>query len=118
RRRTFPSALSATASFAETWRSSMAVNLKHPDSFVLRHIGPREEDVAKMLRTVGAKSLDELIDKTVPAGIRLRRPLDLPAGKTEHELLTEASRLGAKNEVFRSYLGMGYSDCITPPGIL
>ncbi|MEO6572741.1 MAG: glycine dehydrogenase, partial [Polyangiaceae bacterium] len=96
----------------------MPVQLKHPDRFVDRHIGPNTEEVAQMLREVKAASLDVLIDETIPETIRLRRPLDLPQGKTEHALLELARDLGGKNQVFRSFIGMGYSDCITPPVIL
>jgi glycine cleavage system P protein (glycine dehydrogenase) len=95
----------------------MPVPLAHPDRFVHRHIGPDEEEVAEMLRAVGATSLDQLIDQTIPSTIRLRRKLDLPAAKTEHELLEQLGALAAENEVWRSFLGMGYSDCITPPVI-
>jgi glycine dehydrogenase len=96
----------------------MPVQLKHPDRFVDRHIGPNAEEIALMLREVKAASLDVLIDETIPESIRLRRPLDLPQGKTEHALLELARDLGAKNQMFRSFIGMGYSDCITPPVIL
>jgi glycine dehydrogenase len=95
----------------------MAVLLEHPDRFVNRHIGPSEEDVTEMLRAVGAASLDELIDQTIPSSIRLRRPLALPVAKSEFELLEYLHGVAAKNEVFRSYLGMGYAACITPPVI-
>jgi glycine dehydrogenase len=91
--------------------------LEHPDTFVRRHIGPDEEDVAEMLRVVGAASLDELIDQTVPAAIRLKRRLDLPPAKSEHALLEQLHTIASKNDVWRSYLGMGYSDCVTPPVI-
>jgi len=60
----------------------MASPLEHPDKFAARHIGPDETDVAEMLRVVGAKSLDELIAETVPAAIRMKRPLELPAAKS------------------------------------
>jgi glycine dehydrogenase len=93
----------------------MPVSLEHPDRFPSRHIGPDEHDVAEMLRVVGAKTLDELIDQTIPASIRLRRELNLPAALSEHELLELARGLAEKNEVWRSFIGMGYSDCITPP---
>jgi glycine dehydrogenase len=96
----------------------MPVRTDHPDRFALRHIGPDDEDVRHMLRVVGAASMEELIDQTVPAAIRLRRPLDLPAALSEHELLEEARRLADKNETWRSLIGMGYSDCVTPPVIL
>ncbi|MGH7436190.1 MAG: glycine dehydrogenase, partial [Polyangiaceae bacterium] len=95
----------------------MAVSLEHPDRFVDRHIGPSEADLAEMLRTVGAASLDELIEQTIPSSIRLRRPLALPAAKSEHELLEQLHGIAAKNELYRSFLGMGYSACITPPVI-
>ena len=71
-----------------------------------------------MLATLGLQSLDELIDQTVPASIRLQRALDLPPGRSEFGLLREAAAIAAKNQVFRSYLGMGYSDTVTPPVIL
>jgi glycine dehydrogenase len=95
----------------------MPVSLDHPDRFVARHIGPDEEHIAEMLRSVAAGSLDELIDQTIPATIRLRRPLRLPAAKSEHELLELLQTIAGKNEVWRSFIGMGYSDCITPPVI-
>ncbi len=96
----------------------MPVDLGPTDSFVTRHLGPREADLPKMLATVGVSSLDELIARTVPADIRLGRPLDLPPPLTEAELLTRARALGAMNRPCRSFLGMGYSDTITPPVIL
>jgi glycine dehydrogenase len=92
--------------------------LEHPDRFANRHIGPDEPEVAEMLRVVGASSLDDLIDQTIPSTIRLRRPLNLPAARTEHELLELAHAIAARNETWRSFIGMGYSDCITPPVIL
>jgi glycine dehydrogenase len=95
----------------------MPVLLEHPDRFVDRHIGPSEADVTEMLRTVGAASLEELIEQTIPSSIRLRRPLALPAAKSEHELLEHLHAIAAKNEVYRSFLGMGYSACVTPPVI-
>jgi len=90
---------------------------KHPDRFVHRHIGPDASDVAKMIEVLGLPSLDALIDRTVPGSIRLQRPLDLPPGRSEHGLLQELAAIAAKNQVFRSYIGMGYSDCVTPPVI-
>ncbi len=87
---------------------------RHPDRFVDRHIGPDTRDVMGMLEVLGRGSLDALIDATVPAGIRLKRPLDLPPDHSEHGLLQELQQIAAKNQVFRSYLGMGYSDTVTP----
>jgi glycine dehydrogenase len=95
----------------------MALPLAHPDRFARRHIGPDEEEVAEMLRVVGVDSLDQLIEQTIPSTIRLRRELDLAAPKSEHELLEQLQAIAAENEVWRSFLGMGYSDCITPPVI-
>ncbi len=96
----------------------MAVTLKHPDSFVRRHVGPSAADIADMLKELGVASLDALMDETLPASIRMKGSLDLPPAKSEHELLRLAQELGAKNQVARSYIGMGYNDCITPPVIL
>ncbi len=95
----------------------MSVTLEHPDPFVRRHVGPGNQDIAEMLRVVRAASLDELIEQTIPAAIRMRRPLDLPPARSEHELLEEAQRIAEKNEVWKSLIGMGYSDCVTPPVI-
>src|SRR6058998_925321 len=88
------------------------------DSFARRHIGPSEEEVRAMLREVGFKDLDSLIDAAVPKNIRLDRQLNLPKAKSEREALERLRAMAAKNQVFRSYLGMGYHDCITPPVIL
>jgi glycine dehydrogenase len=96
----------------------MSMPLEHPDSFVRRHIGPSAEDQTRMLKAMGVVSLDALVGDTVPAAIRLRRHLDLGHGMTEAALLERAQSIGQKNEIFRSYLGMGYSDCVTPPVIL
>jgi glycine dehydrogenase len=86
-------------------------------SFVPRHIGPSAAETQEMLETLGVKSLDALIDQTVPESIRLRRPLDLPAGMSEHEALARLHASISKNQVFRSYLGYGYSNTLTPPVI-
>ena len=92
--------------------------LDYVDTFPRRHIGPDSRDLEEMLKVVGVTSLDELIDRTVPASIRLQRPLDLPAGKSEHGLLQDTQVIAARNQVFRSYIGQGYSDTVTPPVIL
>ncbi len=88
------------------------------DSFARRHIGPSAADAEAMLATIGVSSLDELVDKTVPANIRLGRSLKLPAAQGEAQALAELRRLAQKNQVWRSYIGMGYYDCVTPPVIL
>src|SRR6266516_1519748 len=102
----------------------MSTTIKHVEdaipaaqSFVRRHVGPDERDVAEMLKLLGFSSLDALIDATVPRKIRLREGLSLPTGLTELEVLTYFRALAAKNQVFRSFIGMGYSDCVTPPVI-
>jgi glycine dehydrogenase len=87
------------------------------DSFARRHIGPNESEVAEMLRAIGYENIDALIDGTVPKNIRLERPLNLPAAKSEHEALAELRTIAEKNKVARSFIGAGYSDCITPPVI-
>jgi glycine dehydrogenase len=88
--------------------------LRPSDRFVDRHIGPRDGDIAEMLAVVGRESLDELSSAVVPAGIRLSRPLALGEPRGEHELLAELREMAGRNEIYRSFIGMGYSDCITP----
>src|SRR5262245_2375474 len=92
--------------------------LEHPDRFVRRHIGPTPDDQAHMLRSMGVASLETLVDEPVPRSIRMSAPLALGAGMTEAALLARASEIGAENEIFCSYIGMGYADCVTPPVIL
>ncbi|HEY2124419.1 MAG TPA: aminomethyl-transferring glycine dehydrogenase [Chthoniobacterales bacterium] len=87
------------------------------DSFARRHIGPNEEETSAMLKAIGFAELDALIDATVPPGIRLKRPLDLPEGESETDALTELRAISKKNHVARSFIGAGYSDSITPPVI-
>jgi glycine dehydrogenase len=84
------------------------------DNFADRHIGPRAADIQEMLSTLGFSNLDQLIDKTVPTQIRSDRPLDLPLSKSEYELLKELKAIASHNQVFRSFIGMGYANCITP----
>ncbi len=87
------------------------------DSFVGRHIGPNERDVEQMLDVLGFSTLDELIDRAIPPAIRLNHPLKLPAAQSEYAALGNLKDMAAKNKVFRSFIGMGYHDCITPPVI-
>ena len=84
------------------------------NNFVERHLGPQPEEVDAMLKKIGVSSLDQLIDETIPAAIRLKKPLDLPDGLNEYEYLQHIKSLGAKNKIFRSYIGMGYYNTITP----
>ena len=90
------------------------MNLNHPDQFRSRHLGPRAKDMQDMLHQIGAESLDALVAETVPASIRLERPLELPEALTESGYLAHAGELAAANKIFSSYIGMGYHPCITP----
>ena len=89
-----------------------------PDTFEQRHIGPDEKQRADMLRVIGVRSLDALIDAALPASIRLGKPLALPPAETEHEYLDRLRTVAAKNQRFRSFIGMGYYGTITPSVIL
>jgi glycine dehydrogenase len=97
--------------------SAATTPLLVPDAFAARHIGPAHEEVKEMLGALGYASLDDLIDATVPAAIRLRRALDLPAAQSEYDALTELRTLARKNQLSRSFLGLGFYETITPPAI-
>jgi glycine dehydrogenase len=88
------------------------------DWFARRHIGPSPDDRDRMLQTVGAASLDALVDEAIPASIRLARPLNLPAAESEHGYLRRLTALARRNKTFRTYIGLGYHDTITPSVIL
>ena len=85
------------------------------DSFVHRHIGPNAAEAEAMLELLGYDSIDALIDAAVPKRIRMAKPLAIHEGMSEFEALKRLRQSASKNELYRSYLGMGYSDCITPP---
>ena len=87
------------------------------DVFVRRHIGPTAADVAAMLAAVGADSLDDLMAEALPAAIRMQDPLALGEGISEYELMGQLRELAGQNRIHRSFIGMGYSNCITPPVI-
>jgi glycine dehydrogenase len=91
--------------------------LKPSDTFVNRHIGPSAAEIAEMLETVGADSLDALMAEAIPADIRTAAPLSIPDGRGEREVLMELREIAQKNQLYRSFIGMGYHDCITPPVI-
>ena len=95
----------------------MSIDLSYTDAFVRRHNGPSEDEIEQMLDRLGCSSLDELIDQTIPAGIRLSRSLDLPEALTERSLLARSRQLAEKNQIFRSFIGLGYHDTVTPPVI-
>ena len=88
------------------------------DWFARRHIGPSPEERDRMLETIGASSLDALIDEAIPASIRLQRPLNLPPPESEHQYLRRLTSVARRNRTFRSYIGLGYHDTITPGVIL
>ncbi len=88
------------------------------DWFAPRHIGPSPDERDAMLTAIGAPSLDTLIDEAIPASIRLTKPLDLPSAESEHQYLRRLTQLAARNKTFRSYIGLGYHDTVTPSVIL
>lgn len=88
------------------------------EQFITRHVGPRPEDVVEMLKVIGVKSVDELIEQTVPESIRLKEILDLPAPLSEDEFLTHIRTVAAKNKLYRSFIGQGYYDTISPAVII
>jgi len=88
------------------------------DHFVDRHLGPRAEDVQAMLEALNVPSVEALIDETVPHTIRMDGSLDLEARRSESEILAELRGLASNNQLYRTFIGMGYSDCTTPPVIL
>ncbi|MBE2253442.1 MAG: aminomethyl-transferring glycine dehydrogenase [Myxococcus sp.] len=88
------------------------------DTFARRHVGPSPREMEEMLAAVKAPTLDALIDQTVPRQIRAKKPLALPAARGEAELLAELKTIAAKNQVFTSFLGQGYSGTLTPGVIL
>lgn len=88
------------------------------EQFLWRHVGPRPEDIEEMLGVIGVKSVDELIEQTVPESIRLKKVLDLPAPLTESEFLARIKAVALKNKVYRSFIGQGYYDTISPAVII
>jgi len=87
------------------------------DSFALRHIGPRKSDLPKMLNAVGAASLDQLVNETIPNDIRLQNELALDNALSEQEYLEHVDALASKNKTYKTYIGLGYHQSITPPVI-
>ncbi|MGY0564818.1 MAG: aminomethyl-transferring glycine dehydrogenase, partial [Paraglaciecola chathamensis] len=92
--------------------------LEQTQDFIRRHIGPSEAEMADMLECVGAESLDDLMQQTVPEGIRLPESLNVGESQTEAQALAYLKTVASKNQVNRSYIGMGYSDTLTPNVIL
>lgn len=96
----------------------MKINLHPSTKFENRHNGPSQEEVSKMLQAIGAASLDELIDQTIPKSIQLEKALDLPNAKSEAGFLHDFKALASKNKIFKSFIGLGYYDTLVPGVIL
>ena len=96
----------------------MKIDSQYVEKFESRHIGPDAHQTEEMLKVIKAGSIDELIDQTIPASIRLKKPLNLPPAQSEFEFLREFKKLASKNKVFKSYIGTGYYNTITPGVIL
>ena len=92
----------------------MKLNTTYQEQFQSRHIAPSAADTAKMLKTIGVSTLDELIGQTIPQKIRLAKPLNLPAAKSEFDYLNTLKQTASKNKVFKSFIGKGYYDVIVP----
>lgn len=88
------------------------------NKFVNRHVGITPEEIPSMLQAIGASSLDQLIEQTIPSNIRLDKPMNLPEPMTERELGEHLAELASKNEIFTSYIGMGWYDTVCPAPIL
>ncbi len=86
--------------------------------FIQRHIGPNENETNEMLRVIGVDSIKELINKTIPKSIRLKKPMNTGPSLNEHEYLAQLKKTASKNKVFRSYIGKGYYQTFTPSVIL
>lgn len=96
----------------------MHINSQYSEKFESRHIGPDAAQIEEMLKAVNAGSLDDLIDQTIPGKIRLKKALNLPAARTEFEFLNSFRKLALKNKIYKSFIGSGYYNTITPPVIL
>ncbi len=92
----------------------MKLNVEYKEQFEHRHIAPNEQDTQLMLKKIGVSRMDELIDQTVPASIRLKKAMDLPAAKSEFQYLNDLKQVASKNKVFKSYIGQGYYGVIVP----
>jgi glycine dehydrogenase len=96
----------------------MKTDSSYTEKFETRHIGPDAAQIQEMLKLVKASSVDELIAQTIPANIRLKRSLQLPAAQSEFEFLSSFKAIVSKNKIFKSYIGAGYYNTITPGVIL
>lgn len=96
----------------------MSTKIHYTDEFEYRHIGSEGSELQAMLAEMNVNSVDELIEQTVPASIRLKKPLNLPEPLTEYQYLQHVKKIAKKNKVFKSYIGLGYYNTITPSVIL
>src|SRR6187431_1774633 len=96
----------------------MKIDSHYSEKFETRHIGPDAHQTEEMLKVVKAKSVAELIEQTVPSSIRLKSPLNLPAAKSEFQFLNDFKQIASRNKVYKSYIGTGYYNTITPGVIL
>ena len=96
----------------------MKADSSYTEKFESRHIGPDSEQIQQMLKVIKASSVDELISQTIPANIRLKKSLQLPAAQSEFEFLNSFKEAVSKNKIYKSYIGTGYYNCITPGVIL
>jgi glycine dehydrogenase len=102
---------------ASSGESSAAAQIDSTDEFVCRHLGSNEVEIGEMLAALGESSFSGFIDAAIPKRIRLAHPLDLPSGCSEPQAIAELARIAARNRVWKSYLGQGYHDTVTPPVI-
>lgn len=84
------------------------------NSFARRHIGPKVQEIEQMLKVIGFSTLEQLIEQTIPTAIQLKNELDLPVFKSEALALAQLKAIACKNQVFRSFIGLGYYNCHTP----
>ncbi|MET4083464.1 glycine dehydrogenase [Pedobacter sp. UYP30] len=96
----------------------MGLDIHYQEEFQNRHIAPNEADTEAMLSVIGVDSIEQLIDETLPENIKLKKPLNLPAAKSETEYLTALKQTSLLNKVFKSFIGQGYYDTVTPGVIL
>lgn len=96
----------------------MKLNLNSTDSFSERHLGPSDGELKAMLGKIGAESLDALVNETIPASIRLKNDLDLPGALSEYQYLRELKTTASKNKPYKSYIGLGYYNTVTPSVLL
>lgn len=97
---------------------NMSLNIHYQEEFQNRHIAPNQEDTQAMLQTIGVDNIETLIDQTIPQKIRLQKPLDLPLAKSEVQYLGDLKQTSLLNKIFKSFIGQGYYDTVTPGVIL